>query len=164
MHKDMEGIEKDDLYQILDRNISWIGNCDTKASIMLEGIGVVIAIFLSSEYVMEIKKMLDTMASSGAGGIAYIVLGSVALVAIIIGLLSLVRVLLARTNTKEFKERGLKSDSKIFFSSISENKTYKDYKRKLENCSESALREDLIPQIYICSQICTKSLTNIKKA
>ena len=155
-------IEKDDLYQILYRNISWIENCDTKASIILGGIGVIVAIFLSSEYVIEIKKILECMSSQGVSGATYIILGISALLAVFTGLLYLVRVLLAKTSTKEFKERGLKTDSMTFFSSIAQNKKFRDYKVKIENCSESYLRDDLISQIYICAQICTTKFRNYR--
>ena len=33
-------LNKEDLNQILDRNVAWIENCDSKASIMLGMLGV----------------------------------------------------------------------------------------------------------------------------
>ncbi|WP_313559372.1 Pycsar system effector family protein [Ruminiclostridium cellobioparum] len=162
MAKNTKVVEKEDLYQILERNISWIGNCDTKASVILGGIGIIVSIFLSSEYVIEIKKITDAMTSKGVSETAYIIFETIALLFIVVGLFYLVRVLLVRTNTKEFKERGLKSDSMIFFSSIARNKTFREYKVKIENCSESDIREDLISQIYVCSQICNMKFKNYK--
>lgn len=47
--------------QILDRNIAWIENCDTKASIILGGIGVIFGILLASDYVKKIIEVLKNM-------------------------------------------------------------------------------------------------------
>ena len=156
-------IKKEDIYQILERNISWIENCDTKTSVILGVIGVMVAIFLSSDYLIEITGIFDAMLLKGAEGMIYIVSGVVALLTIIRGIFYLVLVLLAKTSTKEFDEKGLKNDSVIFFSSIAQNKAFNDYRMKVESCSETELQEDLISQIYICSRICTAKFNNYKK-
>ena len=43
-------LNKDDLNQILDRNIAWIENCDSKASIMLGTLGVTSSIVFAVDY------------------------------------------------------------------------------------------------------------------
>ena len=58
-------LNKEDLNQILDRNVAWIENCDSKASIMLGMLGVTISIVFAFDYAKVIistikEKCLNT--------------------------------------------------------------------------------------------------------
>ena len=70
--------------------------------------------------------------------------------------------LFARVNPNEFSNRGIKSDSLSFFSSIVKHKSLSSYKQKLEKCETVQMEEDLISQIYICSIICDKKFKYYK--
>ena len=67
--------------------------------------------------------------------------------------ISVILVLGGMTNPDKFYNRGIKSDSLIFFSSIAKHKSLSSYKRDLEKCGTKQMDEDLISQIYICSII-----------
>lgn len=71
--------------------------------------------------------------------------------------------LFARINLNEFSDRGIKSDSLIFFSSIAKYNTLLSYKKHLEKCEIEQLNDDLISQIYICSIICDKKFKYYKR-
>lgn len=75
----------------------------------------------------------------------------------------LIGVLFARVNIEEFKNKGIKTESLLFFSSIAKNENFSKYKIKVNKCSEEQLRDDLISQIYICSLICDKKFELYKK-
>ena len=50
-------LNKEDLNQILDRNVAWIENCDSKASIMLGMLGVTISIVFAFDYAAAVKEI-----------------------------------------------------------------------------------------------------------
>ena len=84
------------------------------------------------------------------------------MVLIVAGVVSWICVLFAMVNINDFADRGIKSDSLIFFSSIAKHKTFSSYKQKLKKCKGLEMEEDLISQIYICSIICDKKFRYYK--
>lgn len=51
----------DELIEILDRTISWIENCDSKASIISSGIGVIAGIMLATDYLEKLIAIYSYM-------------------------------------------------------------------------------------------------------
>jgi len=145
----------DELKEILDRNTAWIENCDSKTSIILGSFGVIAGIFLATDYVSKFKSILCHMAS-------HVSFWTVVFIIFCILSISLILVLFARVNPDKFCNRGIKSDSLIFFSSIAKHKSLSSYKRDLEKCGTTQMDEDLISQIYICSIICNKKFKYYK--
>lgn len=94
--------------------------------------------------------------------IIYIIFCIFAISLILAGCVCWITVLFARVNPNEFSNRGIKSDSLIFFSSIVKHKSLSSYKQKLEKCETVQMEEDLISQIYICSIICDKKFKYYK--
>lgn len=162
--KSKQSLTKDDFNQILDRNITWIENCDTKTSIILGGIGVVFGVLLASDYVNKIVGIFNHMLCNiGFWSGTYIVISIISVMVLCGGMFFLIRVLLPKKNPALFKEKGVIVDSLIFFQSIAKNKTFQAYKTKVLDCTEEKLCEDIISQIYICSNICDKKFDNYKK-
>lgn len=156
--------EKDDLYQILDRITTWIENCDTKTSIVIGCIGVISAILLSIDYITQIKKIIGYMIDNiSFWTVVFLLITTGSVVVGIIGCYYLFRVLVPKVDTELYKEEGLQSDSLMFFSTISKNKSYKNYKAKLEKCNNINWRNDIISQIYLCSKICTQKFEHYKR-
>jgi len=156
-------IDKENLFQVLDRNVVWIENCDTKTSIILGGIGVILGIVLASDYVSKIATIFQNMIDNmGFWPGLYIILSIVSMCGIVVGVLFLLQVLVAKTDTHELSDKGISGNSLIFFSSIAKQKSVQDYKAKLMDCSENDWIDEIISQIYICSLICDKKFRNYK--
>lgn len=47
-------IESEDLNTILDRINNWINNCDTKSSIVLSFIGILLGIIFTTDYITKL--------------------------------------------------------------------------------------------------------------
>lgn len=153
----------EDLPSTLDRIIEWINNCDTKTSIVLGGLGVIAGIFLASDYVSKIIDIVRFMTSHiNVWAVIYLILFFGSIAVLVAGCFFLIRVLISVTDTKSYKERGIKEDSLIFFSSISKNKTLSVYKKKVQKTDTAQFEEDVISQIYVCSIICEAKFRSYK--
>lgn len=159
-----EKITNEELSEILNRTIGWIENCDTKASTVLSGAGVVASILLATDYVEKIlsiyKYMLENLSCFS---ILYLGCNFLSIGACIFGCILLVGVLIARVNLSSYLPKGVISDSLIFFSSISQNNNLETYKTKVKESSIEELNNDIISQIYVCSLICSKKFNLYKK-
>ena len=153
----------EELKEILDRNTAWIENCDSKTSIILGSFGVIAGIFLATDYVSKFKSIFCHMTSNiTLWTVVYIIFCIFAIGFMLAGWLCWITALFARVNLNEFSDRGIKSDSLIFFSSIAKHKSLSSYKQNLEKCETLQMEEDLISQIYICSIICDKKFKYYK--
>lgn len=157
------GINKDNLIYILDRNTTWIENCDTKTSIILGMIGVILGILLVSDYVNKIAAVFDHMIENiGFWTGLHVFLSVISIFSIVIGVFFLVRVLVGKTDTRGIANKGIRGEFLSFFSSIAKHKTLQSYKAKLKKCSESSWIDEIVEQIYICSIICDRKFRNYK--
>ena len=160
----MEHLAKEDLSEILNRVNHWIENCDAKASIILGGIGAFAGILLATDNVSRFVSFLGRLWNNySLLNVAYLLCILLSLVVLAVGIFLLIEVLFARVDPEEFKNRGVRGDSLIFFSSIAQNCTLSQYRGKLQNCSPEQMKEDFISQIYICSLICDKKFALYKK-
>lgn len=147
----------EELKEILDRNTAWIENCDSKTSIILGTFGVIAGIFLATDYVSKFKSIFCHMISNvDFWTVIYIIFCISSIGLILFGCICWITALFAKVNLNEFSNRGIKSDSLIFFSSIAKHKSLSSYKQNLEECETARMEEDLISQIYVCSIICDK--------
>ena len=164
MEKEQIKLDKEQLNTILDRNVGWIENCDTKTSIILGGMGVVFGIVLVSEYVNRIISTFQHMIYNiGFWSGVYMVISILALLTIITGVFLLIRVLVPKTNPQSYEDKGIDNDSIIFFQTIAKNKTLQAYKSKVIDCTEENFCNDIISQIYICSLRCDEKFSNYKR-
>lgn len=153
----------EDLPSILDRIIVWTDNCDSKTSIILGGLGVIAGIFLASDYVSKIIEIIRFMTSDiNVWSVIYLVLFHGSIAVLLAGCFFLIRVLISVTDTKSYKDRGVKEESLVFFSSIAKNKTLSEYKKKVQKTDNAQFEEDIISQIYVCSIICDAKFRNYK--
>lgn len=153
----------EELKEILDRNTEWIENCDSKTSIILGSFGVIAGIFLATDYVSKFLSICRHMISNVSfWSVVYVILCISATALILAGCVFWVAVLFARVNLNEFSNRGIKSDSLIFFSSVAKHKNLSSYKQKLEKCEATQVDDDIVSQIYICSIICDKKFKYYK--
>ena len=154
---------REELKEILERNTAWIEICDSKTSIILGSFGVIAGIFLATDYVSKFKSIFCHMTSNVSfWTIIYIIFCIFSISLILAGCVCWIAALFARVNLNEFSDRGIKSNSLIFFSSIARHKSLSSYKQNLEKCETVQMEEDLISQIYICSIICDKKFKYYK--
>ncbi|MDE6021342.1 MAG: hypothetical protein K2H01_10170 [Ruminococcus sp.] len=114
---------QEELKDILDRNTAWTENCDSKTSIILGSFGVIAGIFLATDYVSKFKSIFCHMISNVSfWTIVYIIFCISAIGLILAGCVCWITVLFARINPNKYSDRGIKSDSLIFFSSIAKHK------------------------------------------
>lgn len=154
---------QEELTGILDRNTAWIENCDSKTSIILAGFGVIVGILLATDYASKFVSIFRYMINNVSfWSVVYLIFSFFVICLIFAGCVCWINVLFARINLNEFSDRGIKSDSLIFFSSIAKYNTLLSYKKHLEKCEIEQLNDDLISQIYICSIICDKKFKYYK--
>lgn len=164
MDTEKNHINKDNLTYTLDCTMTWIENCDAKTSIILGVIGVILGIMLASDYVGKIASIFKYMVDNiGFWTGIHIFLSILSLCGIVVGSLCLLQVLIGKTDTRGFTNKGISGNSLIFFASIAKQKTFQDYKSKLTKCSESDWVDEIISQIYICSIICDQKFQNYKR-
>jgi hypothetical protein len=72
---------------------------------------------------------------------------------LLFGFFELISVLIASINSKDFKQRQLTTNSKIFFGSIAKQNSYEEFKNDYIKMSLSKKLNDLLSQIYINSKI-----------
>lgn len=143
-----------DAMYTLDRIMSHINNCDTKASILLGLAGVFITIVAD--------KLLSVFSESGllftsllANKYSFFLLLSS--LCICVGIVFTLIVLFPRLDPPS-------STSHIFFMSIASKFSYEGYKKAITQLNENCYLNELIEQIYINAKICKKKYTNFKYA
>lgn len=141
----------EDARDTLDRIIGFVGNCDTKASIMLGVLGFILTSAFTNSMVPELFLMIKEAANYGtAFSVIYLILLFISIAIFIFGIFLLISVLIAKSGKSN-------NDSKIFFSDIAlNNKDSASYKDKVLNQLECDVKNDLIAEIYINAVICYK--------
>lgn len=151
-----EELDKNILLGELDRQLDWIKSCDTKASIILGAVGVLIAVFTSEHSI----KMINTIISSSINNISfsnlfYLLLTGISWLVFAYGIYNLIRVLVPRLKNSVTAYQGTNQKSLYYFETIS-NRTFLEYKEtKLNRLHEEDVG-DILSQIYINAKISTK--------
>jgi len=158
--KNKDGISIDEASNILDRTIGFINNCDTKASIILGGALAIIAVVFSTEGLTKIYQIIKAITQPTIGkptgsGVLYLLLLFGFSVVLIAGFILLVLTLVGRTKTKTQKERKC-DKSIVYFGHISSNESAEKYRKTVLALSRDGLLTDILNQIYINSEICSK--------
>ena len=145
-------LDKDDLNQILDRNIAWIENCDNKASIMLGAFGVALSVIFALDYATIILNVIQEKWSNPSfGNIAFLILVTL------------------KTLTPKIDMRNLGADEKmcsnsiIYFSTIAIHSNYTKFLDRLKETNDDNYLNDISSQIYICAKICDLKFKDYKK-
>lgn len=146
----------DDTYEQIS---SWINNCDSKASILLALIGVILSIAFTSDYLLDgIEGMVKEVVSLAKGegtacacaSVFILVLLGISLGFLIDSVRNLLLVLYARLDDS----RDADNPSISYYRSIGA-KPYEEYKRLVESIEENAFIEDKLRQVHDCSKICS---------
>lgn len=136
--------------QTLERNISFIANCDNKTSIVLASIGVLLTIILTNNGINEIFKIIKSCISEKIFcNVFYLICFFISISVLLFGFYNLCSVLIARTQNKN------ESNSLIFFSGIIKNGNKNSYFEKFVAMSQEEYLDDLISEIYINASIAT---------
>jgi len=157
-------IDKSDAFNILDRIIGFIRNCDNKSFIILGIFGGIATIILTSDLKDSLIKIYksayakDTFCSD-----FYLLLLIAPAFLALYGIYKILKVLDVQLSDEKYKiEEELELDSKIYFYKISNNAEYIKYKNKILEVSEEGLLNDILSQIYINSKICKNKYDNYK--
>lgn len=147
----------DDTYEQV---CSWISNCDSKASILLALIGVILSIAFTSDYILQgveglVKDAIGFIKGDGAPCICasmliLVVLG-LSIGFFIDSIRNLLLVLLARFDDS----RDAVNPSISYYRSIGA-KPYAEYKHLVTTFDDDQLIEDKLHEVHDCSKICTK--------
>jgi hypothetical protein len=141
-----KSLEVDEAFNVLDRVIGFINNCDNKASIVLGGTVAILAIIFSGDGIKKVIDMVSAMlfpqsGSTTSGEVFYLVLLVLSMVLLIIGFVFLVLTITARVKSS--------GGSVIYFGHIAQRKDAGVYKEDILSTSKEALLEDVLTQIYI---------------
>ncbi|WP_341905536.1 hypothetical protein [Fluviicola taffensis] len=152
----------EDKYKNLDRVNFWVTNCDSKVSYLLTLQGIILTIIFASSYAGRLVVTLSyklTFANFGCQSFFRFIEGVslyTFLISIIISLYNAYSTLRARLDPKIFQERGLVTNSVLFFETIA-NRSFSDFQTDQQtttNANSSTLDDDIDSQIFINSKIC----------
>ena len=138
--------------QTLDRNIAFITNCDSKTSIVLTAVGVLLTIILTNDGLNEIFNIFkNCIKTKTFCSVVYFICFASSALIMIAGMFILGSVLVAKTSEEA---KGVdEGNSRIFFSGIIKNGDYKIYRSKFYLMNQEELLEELVSQIYINADI-----------
>lgn len=140
--------------ETLERNIGFITNCDTKTSIVLTAIGVLLTIILTNDGLGKIFSIVKTcLNEKSIYSIMYLICFGITVLILFLGLYNLLSVLIART---DIKSKGINSSkSNIFFVGISKNKNFETYKDRFYSMNQHEFLDEIIAEIYANAYIAT---------
>lgn len=138
--------------QTLDRNIGFVTNCDNKTSIVLASFGVLLAIILTNEGLIEIFNIVNSCIKIKTFcSIFYLICFASAIFVMALGMFNLGSVLVAKTTEEAIGRKD--ANSRIFFTGIRKSGDYKTYSQRFYAMNKEDLLNDLIEQIYINADI-----------
>lgn len=158
--------QKEDLAHCLDMVNSWIGNCDQKAGIVLSAIGVALTILMTSDFVVQLRKVIFKPFFDYWEGLPNLGFNCTRFMVFIFLLLTLCLLtkatyMMVKTITpnidydKMYKENtSLVPHSYIYFKSIS-SMSYDAF-----NAGNVNYLDDLKSQIYVNSKIASAKFEN----
>ncbi len=146
----------EDLMNILAQINQWISNCDTKSSILLTLVGIIVGVIFSNGFAL---KLISLYKKSPALSWELIIYSSTLLCSSILILSGIRHIILSIS--PNFKITHTNKDSLIFYASIA-SKTLEEYETEMKS-PDYEFDKDIISQIHINSQICTRKFVNYKK-
>lgn len=153
-------ITKEDLYKNLDIINQWINNSDSKASIILGLVGILLTIVFTNGsltyYIMKIIK--EVFLNINFSDILYLLFFLSSIGICVYGLYALIKVLIPTLKMKTNKTK-----SYMYFGSIAQYSSLKEYKEDLLEINEESFIDDLLNQVYQNSIICKKKYINFTK-
>ncbi|MFV8830134.1 Pycsar system effector family protein [Alkalihalobacterium sp. APHAB7] len=159
-----KSIDKDDLLFQLDRHLDWIKSCDTKSSIVLAVVGIILSIFTSEHSIKMLNDILsNSVQNISFSNILYLLLFTLSWCVFLYGAYCLIRVLIPRLGKEGQAYDGTThKDSLYYFEDISKN-TFTEYKDKVFNRSNDNEITDILSQIFVNAKICTSKYSYYSK-
>jgi hypothetical protein len=118
-----------DAQTTLARVIAWINNCDSKTATVLALVGVILTVMLTNDGIVAIKVIIkNAIDLKEVSGCFFVSMWLLATIVLLFGFFELISVLIASINSKDFKQRQLTTNSKIFFGSIAKQNSYEEFK------------------------------------
>lgn len=144
--------------------IGWTENCDTKASIVLAFIGVLVSVVFTSEYILgTIGTQINNIITYWRDGTGTFSILSTMMFISLLGFVTFMSlccyysILSLKANTK------CTDDSIIFFGKIAQN-TKEDYLEKVNKMTDEEFESDKLSQIHNCAVICDNKFKNYNKS
>lgn len=143
--------------QTLERNIGFINSCDTKTSIVLASIGVLLTIILTNDGLATIFRIIGySIDGRSFCDVLYLAVLLLSVCMLIIGLGKLVSVLIAKTEPLPKDKNHNNGSSMIFFGGILKNGDSITYRNRFITMKDAELLDELISEIYINAEIATQ--------
>lgn len=144
--------------------IGWTSNCDTKASIVLAFIGVLVSIAFTSEYLLSaIETQVSNIIIYWRDGIGTFCIPSTMMFVSLIGFVLFMGLCCYNAISTLNANTKCKSNSIIFFGKIA-RKSEDEYIEQVNNTTDKEYESDKLSQIYTCAKICAKKFENYKKS
>lgn len=149
-----EKVEKQDILDRLDRILEWIRACDTKASILLATMGIIMTVFSTEFFLTKLKLILKyNLNELDFSKILYLTFVVVFFGLFFVGIFCLVLELNPALISKKNNNENV--ESTYYFEAIAK-KELSTLKAEIEQLSYEKEINDIITQLYINSKICTK--------
>ena len=140
--------------QTLERNIGFINSCDTKTSIVLTSIGVLLTIILTNDGLSSIFQITSSsLAGKKFCDILYLVSFLTSVGMLLLGIWNLVSVLIAKTEPPTKSKKPSVDPSMVFFTGILNVGDKAVYRNRFLAMKDEELLDDLISEIYINAEI-----------
>ncbi len=144
--------------------IGWTGNCDTKASIILAFIGVLVSIAFTSEYLLsgieiEIKNIILYWIDN-VGSFCFL---STLMFLSLIGFIVYIALCCYYAITSLKANVNCPNNSIIFFGKIAEL-SIDDYTGKVKSITDEEFEYDKLIQIHTCAMICNDKFKSYNKS
>lgn len=139
---ELKKLNKEDLTQRLDRHLDWIKSCDTKASIVIAGVGVFLSIFIAEHSISILNQILSkTLQNINFSNFIYLAAFLYCWGLFAYGAYCLIRVLIPmmKSDLLLFKE-GTREDSLYYFESADDKKYFEFRKKCLKRLRKRRLR------------------------
>ncbi len=161
----MEKREKFDNQNEVHRQIiGWTENCDTKASIVIAAIGVLISETVTSDFLIgNVPSIIKNIIPySSQGKCCCVLLSIVMLLSLIASLICIMRSFYYAIETVRARIDG-PNNSIIFFGDIAKL-SKDDYINKVTNLDDKSYEADKLTQIHTCAKICKEKFIHYNKS
>lgn len=151
---------KEDCYKNLENMNAWICNSDTKTSIVIGLLGIIITVLLTNNgFINNYIDIFEIVFKNiDFSDVLYTILTMISFVMIFFGIYKLIKVLIPTLNLKN----GIIKPSHLFFGSIANFESYTDFKMSLDKETDDDIIDDILNQVYINSKICVSKFINFK--
>ncbi len=143
--------------QTLERNIDFINSCDTKTSIVLALVGVLMTIILTNDGLATIYGVIcNSIAGKTFCDVLYLLAVAASVCKLVFGIWKLISVLVAKVDPITKGRKQDQNPSMIFFGGILSNGGIDAYRKKFASMKDTELLDDLISEIYVNAEIATR--------